>query len=421
MSRRRPRPVHLSWSEARAPAQAPSGLVRESIVPPAVGRRQLGRLIHGDNLDVMSALHPELEGRIDLVYIDPPFRSGKAYPARVGAVEDSRRPDEWKTRPGYDDRWPDLAAYLDFLRPRLEWIHRLLARTGTLVVHLDWHTSAYVRVLLDEIFGPERLVNEVVWVYHGPSPIRTAFSRKHDTLLVYTKSARYVFNADAVRIPYHPSTWKTFAGSSKAGFGKVPDLKRGKVPEDWWFFPVVARLHGERTGYPTQKPLALLDRIVRAWSRPGGLVADFFCGSGTTLVAASRLGRRWIGCDSSGLAHATGYRRLLVDCPGDGFESWTVGSSRPRRLEPHVRVEVTAREIRARLSPRRRFQWFEADWNYDGKVFRSRARVVRAWRSEAALPTLQHRASRNGMRRTALRAADSSGRIYLAEIPPSVG
>ncbi len=421
MSPRRPRPVRLTWDESAAPEHASAALVRQAIVPPSAGRRRLGRLIHGDNLAVMSALLPELEGRIDLVYIDPPFRSGKAYPARVGAAEDSRRPSDWKTRPAYDDRWPDLAAYLDFLRPRLELIQRLLARTGSLVVHLDWHTSAYVRVLLDDIFGPERLVNEVVWVYHGPSPIRTAFSRKHDTLLVYAKTARSIFNADAVRIPYHPTTWKTFASSSKAGFGKVPNLKRGKVPEDWWFFPVVARLHNERTGYPTQKPLALLDRIVTAWSRPGGLVADFFCGSGTALVAASRLRRRWIGCDSSALAHATCYRRLLVDCPQDGFESWAGESSSPRRLEPHVRVEVVGQEVRARLVSRRRFQWFEADWNYNGRVFRSRTRVVRAWRSEAALPILRHRPRRNGLHRVALRAADSSGVIYLSEFARTVG
>ena len=421
MSRQGPRPVRLNWEEGTTPAQIPARLVRQTIVLPTGGGPPQGRLIHGDNLAVMTALLPEFEGRVDLVYIDPPFHSGKAYPARVGTGEDSRRPEAWRTSAAYDDRWPDLAAYLEFLRPRLDLIHRLLARTGSLVVHLDWHTSAYVRILLDEIFGSDRFLNEVVWVYHGPSPIRSAFSRKHDTLLVYTKSSKYVFNAEAVRVPYDPATWKAFASSSKAGFGKVPNLKRGKVPEDWWFFPVVARLHGERTGYPTQKPLALLDRVVRAWTRPGALVADFFCGSGTALVAASRLGRRWIGCDSARLAYATCYHRLLLDCPETGFEAWAEKSAAARNLEPHLRVTFSGGVIEARLRSRRRFRWLEADWNYDGKTFRSRSRLARPWRSDAEIPPLRHPIARKGEPRVAFRTADSSGVIYRSEISRRVG
>ena len=104
-----------------------------------------------------------------------------------------------------------------------------------------------------KLFGADHLLNVIAWVYHGPSPIKSAFNRKHDTILVYTKGEKYTFNADAVRVPYDETTVKTFASSPKAGFGKVPDLKRGKVPEDWWYFPVVARLHNERTGYPNAK------------------------------------------------------------------------------------------------------------------------------------------------------------------------
>src|SRR5205085_6253619 len=137
----------------------------------------------------------------------------------------------------------------------------------------------------------------IIWAYHGPSPIRRAFNRKHDTILAYVKGENYTFNADAVREPYNQNTVKTFNSSLKAGFGKVPDLDRGKVPEDWWYFPVVARLHKERVGYETQKPLALLERIVRASSTSGDRVADFFCGSGTTLVSAATLGRPFAGCD----------------------------------------------------------------------------------------------------------------------------
>jgi hypothetical protein len=194
-------------------------------------------------------------------------------------------------------------------------MHALLSPRGSLYMHLDWHMSAYARVLLDEIFGHGRLLNEIVWVYHGPSPIRSAFKRKHDTILLYTKSDKYTFNADEVRIPYNESTLKTFASSEKAGFGKKPQLDRGKVPEDWWYFPVVARLHAERTGYPTQKPEALIERMLAASSNPGDLVADFFSGSATTAVVASRLKRNWIACDPAPMASLTSYRRLLLQEP----------------------------------------------------------------------------------------------------------
>jgi len=120
--------------------------------------------------------------------------------------------------------------YLDMLYPRLMLMHSLLAPTGTLYLHLDWHANAYARLLLDEIFGTDRLLNEIIWTYHGPSPIKSAFNRKHDTILAYTKTKNYIFNVDEIREPYNPNTIKTFRSSKKAGFGKVPNLERGKVP-----------------------------------------------------------------------------------------------------------------------------------------------------------------------------------------------
>ncbi len=269
------------------------------------------RLLWGDNLALMAALMPQYEGRLSLIYADPPFFTNRRYRARVGRGEDSRQPHTWRLAEGYADRWASLDDYLAFLYPRLVLFHRLLAPHGTLYLHLDWHAAPYARVLLDEIFGPRRLVNEIVWVYHGPSPIRRAFNRKHDTILMYAKGDDYTFHADAVRVPYNPNTVATFKASPKAGFGKVPDLKRGKVPEDWWYFPVVARLHRERTGYPTQKPEALLERIILASSSPGDVVADFFCGSGTTAVVAARLGRRFVCADATQQAIHTARLRLM--------------------------------------------------------------------------------------------------------------
>ena len=212
----------LSWASKSLPEYQPSAFLTDSVVYPhgsgyggspfpAAGldleALPVNTLILGDNLSGMASLLPEYEGRLALIYADPPFFTNRTYPARVGRGEDSRRPREWQLAEGYADHWPDLEAYLDFLYPRLVLMYRLLSPTGSLYLHLDWHADAYARLLLDEIFGPERLLNEIIWCYHGPSPIRSAFNRKHDTLLVYTKSSQYTFNVDAVRQPYDPSSF----------------------------------------------------------------------------------------------------------------------------------------------------------------------------------------------------------------------
>ena len=311
----------LTWDSKPNPQPVKSNLILDSICFPhskgydtkLIKPPPENKLIFGDNFAIMSSLLANYEGKIDLIYADPPFFTNRRFSARIGRGEDSRKPEEWKLADGYPDSWQNIDEYLNMLYARLVLMHQLLSPNGTLYLHLDWHANAYARVLLDEIFGADRLINEIIWTYHGPSPIRTAFNRKHDTILMYSKSKEYTFNVDAVREPYHPSTIKTFASSKKAGFGKIPNLKRGKVPEDWWYFPVVARLHNERTGYPTQKPEALLERIILASSKPGDIVADFFCGSGTTAVVANRLGRRFIATDSNWRAVHTTRTRLVSD------------------------------------------------------------------------------------------------------------
>jgi DNA modification methylase len=393
----------LQWASKSNPQPVPAALNLDSIIYPRgdgyPDALPHSHLILGDNLAVLSALLPEYEGRINLIYADPPFYTNKHYPARVGRGEDSRRPQEWKLAEGYPDHWEDIDSYLDMLYPRLALMHRLLAPTGSFYLHLDWHANAYARLLLDEIFGAERLLNEIVWVYHGPSPVRRSFNRKHDTLLVYTKSQDYTFNVDAVRQPYNPSTVKTFAASPKAGFGKVPDLERGKVPEDWWYFPVVARLHNERTGYPTQKPEALLERIVLASSNPGDLVADFFCGSGTAAVAASRHGRRFIANDLSWrAAHIT--RRRLASEMEEPFDLLRVAMPGGRQdgpideapnLQPSTQFNLQLVGDRLVLDTEVELDYWEVDPVWDGNVFRSAAQGVRPLRKgnlpkELALP-----------------------------------
>lgn len=384
----------LTWTGKSLPALPSGRLEKLSVVfPQGHGFPDApvqSRLIYGDNLAVMAALLPELEGQIDLIYADPPFFTNRQYPARVGQGEDSRRPADWQLAEGYPDDWPDIESYLDMLYPRLALMHRLLSTTGSLYLHLDYHANHYARLLLDEIFGPERLLNEIIWVYHGPSPIRSAFNRKHDTILAYTKSNDYVFNVDEVREPYHPNTVKTFKSSPKAGFGKKPDLKRGKVPEDWWYFPVVARLHNERTGYPTQKPAALLERIILAASNPGDLVADFFCGSGTTLAAANRLGRRFIGSDVIWRAVHTTQSRL-VESTDRPFELLREASSPlPAAALPAARAVIEAQSsIRLEYEQLDQVLYWEVGPRADSPVIISTAQSIRPRKQGTVAQSLQ--------------------------------
>lgn len=371
----------LTWPTKSLPQVEPAELLDEAIVFPRgcgyPSAHPENRLILGDNLPVMTALLADYEGRLDLIYADPPFFTNRRYPARVGRGEDSRHPEEWELAPGYGDHWPDLDAYLDFLYPRLTLMHRLLAPHGTLYLHLDWHADAPARLLLDELFGRQQFLNEIIWTYHGPSPIRRAFNRKHDTILAYTKSSHYIFNADAVRTPYDPNTVKTFAASPKAGFGKVPDLARGKVPEDWWYYPVVARLHRERTGYPTQKPAALLERIILASSNPAGLVADFFCGSGTFPLVAAMHGRCFISADATWRAiHTSRLRLLTADQPFllQRDQSNIIPTAVSSFQIVHARSAV-------RMDGAHALDYWEVDPNWDGRLFRSAGQACRAART----------------------------------------
>ncbi|MCC7117067.1 MAG: site-specific DNA-methyltransferase [Anaerolineales bacterium] len=374
----------LHWTGKRPAAPKPATLSCDSILyPNGLGYPKKpadGRLILGDNLSVMEALLPDYAEKLNLIYIDPPFFTNRKFNARIGRGEDSRKPAKWKLAHGYHDDWEDLDAYLQFLYERLQLMERLLAPGGTIYLHLDWHADAYARLLLDEIFGAENFINEIIWAYHGPSPIKTAFNRKHDTILSYSKGKGYTFNADAVREPYNPNTVATFKASRKAGFGKIPNLARGKVPEDWWYFPVVARLHNERTGYPTQKPEALLERIILASSNPGDYVADFFSGSGTTAYVAAKHGRKFIAVDETFRALHTTRSRLAQTRAVTAFDydsSLKSAFATPKRGE--VRVKLTGDLLQLKTSLE--LDFWEADPAWDGKMFQSAAQAQRHARS----------------------------------------
>jgi site-specific DNA-methyltransferase (adenine-specific)/adenine-specific DNA-methyltransferase len=276
-------------------------------------------LIHGDNLPVMAALLQQFAACIDLVYIDPPFATESVFtsPAEEGAEKIA-----------YQDVWgQDPGTYLDFIYPRLRFLSRLLKASGSLYVHLDYRMAHPVKLLLDEIFGVKQLRNEIIWHYQSGGRARNRFSFKHDTLLLYGVSDQTYFCREAVGVPRgntrrnhmkrgQDADGRLFWSITSAGklYKYYDDEKR--TPDDVW--NDISHLHQkdpERTGYPTQKPLRLLERIIQGSCPPGGLVADFFCGSGTTLAAAEQMGRRWLGCDSGASAVATS-RRRLVALPG---------------------------------------------------------------------------------------------------------
>ena len=257
------------------------------------------KICFGDNLEILRAMQGS---SIKLIYIDPPFNTGvKQLRSRFHTEASGERVVEstW----GYADRFDD---FLGFLRPRLEEAYRVLAEDGSLFFHLDYREIHYCKVMLDEIFGRASFINEIIWAYDYGARSRTRWSCKHDTILWYARDPEnYVFNYDEMdRIPYMAPG---LVGPEKA--------TRGKTPTDTWWHTIVSPNGKEKTGYPTQKPLAILSRIIRVHSNPGDAVLDFFAGSGTTGEAALRLGRRATLVDNNPQALEVMARRLAFAKP----------------------------------------------------------------------------------------------------------
>jgi DNA modification methylase len=243
------------------------------------------RLYFGDCLHVMRMLPSE---SVDLIYIDPPFFSGKQYNLIFGDKSELR---------SFSDIWEGgLNGYLVWLNARLYEMKRLLKPTGSIYVHLDWHAAHYVKIEMDKIFGYDNFVNEVIWSYRSGGGAKRHFGRKHDTLLFYARvEGRHRFFADAVRVPYDAVIAESRRGMFHEG---------GKVSPDVWDISRPPNHSKEWIGYPTQKPRAVLDRVIRSVTEPGDVVADFFVGGGTTAEVAQQLERRWIACDISRVAVA---------------------------------------------------------------------------------------------------------------------
>ncbi len=277
-------------------------------------------LIQANALDVLQGLPA---GCVDLIYIDPPFGTGQV--RRLASITTGVGPNtrkgfadrtyQWQVRSvhSYRDDMP-FAEYMEFLGHHLMEAHRVLAPAGSLYLHLDYHSVHHARVLMDDIFGPENFLNEIIWAYDYGGRPRDRWPKKHDNILWYAKGQNWTFNRDNIdRIPYMAPG---LVGPEKAA--------RGKLPTDVWWMTIVPTNSKERTGYPTQKPERLLERIITASSNPGDLVLDFFAGTGTTGVVAKRLGRRFLLIDNNpqaiaiaqGRLHAIGARpQGLLDAP----------------------------------------------------------------------------------------------------------
>lgn len=296
------------------------------------------RLFFGDNLHVMRQLP---SNSIDLIYIDPPFFSGRNYNILFGDKNEVR---------SFTDIWEGgMPGYLIWLNARLYEMKRLLKPTGSIYVHLDWHAAHYVKVEMDKIFEVDNFQNEIIWHYQTGGASKQRFSRKHDNILWYTKTQKYIFYGDRIKVP---RTEKAMQRAQNPIGARISVEDAEKNPNDVLIIQQMNPMAKERIGYPTQKPEELLEKLILASSNEGDVVADFFCGGGTTLAVAQRLNRRWIGTDQSRIAVAITADRMtrlveekigkLFPVPDFIIEHWGIyevpglGSLKPEQFREFV-------------------------------------------------------------------------------------
>jgi adenine specific DNA methylase Mod len=277
-------------------------------------------LIWGDNKLVMASLLKDFKGKVDLIYIDPPFDVGADFTMDVpiGDSKESIGKDQSTLEMvAYRDMWgKGTDSYLHMMYERIVLMKELLSETGTIVVHVDWRVGPMIKLILDEIFDKDCFINEIVWSYTGAGISPERFSRRHDNLYWYGKTSKWYFDPDPLRTEYAEATKERFShyiGNIRNGvdFGQQELNPKGKHPDDVIKVSIEAPSSTERTGYATQKPLVLMYKLVESLCPSNGIVADFFCGSGTTLKAAEMLGRRWIGSDIGRFGIHTTRKRMI--------------------------------------------------------------------------------------------------------------
>lgn len=348
-------------------------------------------LAEGDNLEFLQYLlvNRGLEGKLQLVYMDPPFFSQAKYEAVIN-LESSLIDDTVPIKPvAYHDNWKNgMDEYLKMLCVRFYLIHDLLSEEGCLWVHLDWHVVHYVKILLDAIFGEKNFVNEIIWNYKSGGTGKRSFSRKHDTLLFYGKSKKYYFQPlreKSYNRGFKPYRFKGVEEyEDELGWYTMVNMK------DVWQIDMVGRTSSERTGYATQKPEQLLERILESCSRQGDLCADFFSGSGTLAATAQKMGRNWIACDIGGMATVSCLKRitpqngefdLVTQHPDQEGEGLVIDIDADEELvvqlkEYHLNLEqisLQKKELQClrdfcRMDSLQLLEYWSIDADYDGKL-----------------------------------------------------
>ena len=313
------------------------------------------KLIWGDNKLILSSLKNgplrkeiEAQGGLKLIYIDPPFDVGADFSMDI-KIGDGEDEESFTKKPSvieeiaYRDTWGKGAdSFIAMIYERLKLMHDLLAEDGSIYVHCDWRVNSFMRMCLDEVFGKGNFVNEIIWAYGGPSPVKTAYPRKHDTVLLYAKSDRYKFKLQYGEIPKYlyerakkdengrlwvdqnlgelrPETIEQLRKEGRIFETKTGGLRRKQFLDemeggqlfDVWDIPIINSQAKEDLNYPTQKPESFLERVINTSSNEGDLIADFFCGSGTTLAVAEKLGRKWIGSDLGKFGIHTSRKRMI--------------------------------------------------------------------------------------------------------------
>jgi len=332
----------------------------------------VNKIFCGDCQKILRQYIPD--NSVDLIYADPPFFTEKKYEVIWG--------DGYEIR-AYEDRWKGgIQNYLAWMEPKLRECHRVLKSTGSIYLHCDYHAGHYLKVLMDKIFGAEHFQNEIVWIFSKVGGVEKRWAKRHELILFYTKSNTWTFNIDEVREPYSQSLVKSLKKDERGyyytrGLGldkSITRLKKtyihpkGKVPEDVWNLGSYTIPKGERLGYPTQKPEKLLERIIKASSNTMDIVLDPFCGCGTAIVVAYKLGRRYIGIDISPTACKLMFKRIQKLNPQLRFEETVIGMPKTieeiRQLQPFEFQNWVIQKLGARASERK-----IGDMGIDGFTF----------------------------------------------------
>lgn len=356
----------------------------------------MNKLYYGDNLDILRR-HIKDES-VDLIYLDPPFNSNATYNVLFGTKNGKDAAAQIKA---FDDTWhwdmasaesyrevverggnvsramqafrlllneSDMLAYLSMMAPRLVELKRVLKPTGSIYLHCDPTASHYLKILMDAVFGADNFINEIVWHYHTGGASKSHYSRKHDIIFFYSKTEDYNFYAERIKIP---RTKKALKRAQNPKGARISADDTTKLPEDVFEIQALNPMSNERLGYPTQKPEELLERIIKASSKEGDIVLDPFCGCGTTIIAAHKLNRRWIGIDITHLAIGL-MKHRLQDTYGDQVQYEVIG-------EP---VSLAGAQALAKQDPFQ-FQWWAlglvgarpadekkgADAGIDGRIY----------------------------------------------------